>query len=132
VNKYLQLADNKEIFAIGDIAFALQSTVENETHPLPALAQVATKQAKEIAKSIKRLIDNKQLEPFSYKSLGALMSLGQWMAVGEILGVTFSGPIAWFIWRTVYLFKLISLEKKIKVAIDWTTNLFLPRDVSQF
>lgn len=74
---------------------------------------------------------NKKLEKFVYKSSGILVSLGQWMAMGETHHFIFSGRIAWWIWRTVYLFKLISFRKKVRVAVDWTMNLFSARDISQ-
>lgn len=128
VNKYLQLQDHKEIFALGDNA-AFQT--ENKENVLPALAQVAEKEAKILAENIYNIIKNKELKPFVYKSSGSLISLGRWMAIGEILGITFSGGLAWWIWRTVYLSKLISFRKKIKVATDWTLNIFSPRDISE-
>ncbi len=59
------------------------------------------------------------------------MSVGQWMATGEIGNFSFSGRLAWWVWRTVYLSKLLSGKKKIKVALDWTINLFYPRDISE-
>jgi NADH dehydrogenase len=126
VNEYLQLKNYKEIFAIGDIALFKQGE-----SPLPALAQVAEKESATVAKNIKLLIKNKTPEKFSYHNSGNLISLGQWKAAGEISGFTFSGHIAWFIWRTVYLSKLISWRKKVRVAMDWTINLFSPRDISQ-
>jgi NADH dehydrogenase len=43
--------------------------------------------------------------------------------------VKFSGFLAWFMWRTVYLSKLPGLEKKVRVALDWTLDLFFPRDI---
>jgi hypothetical protein len=49
--------------------------------------------------------------------------------VAEIRGVKFSGFLAWFMWRTVYLSKLPGLEKKVRVALDWTLDLFFPRDI---
>ena len=61
-----------------------------------------------------------------------MVSLGQWMAIGEISKFTFWGHITWWLWRTVYLSKLISTRKKLKVAMDWTVNLFSPRDISEF
>jgi len=128
VNEYLQLENHKEVFAIGDIA-AFKDIGKNIF--LPALAQVAEKEAKTVAKNIKFLINESPLEKFTYRSSGNLMSLGQWMAVGEIANFSFSGHIAWWFWRTVYLSKLISFRKKVRVAVDWTMNLFLPRDISQ-
>ncbi|HEV7424583.1 MAG TPA: FAD-dependent oxidoreductase, partial [Candidatus Paceibacterota bacterium] len=126
VNKYLQLEQYKEIFAIGDVA----SFTQNNS-PLPALAQVAEKEAKAAAKNIELLIKNEALKEFSYHHAGNLISLGRWMAIGEVLNFTFWGGITWWVWRTVYLSKLISTRKKIRVAIDWTMNIFSSRDISQ-
>ncbi len=128
VNEYLQLKEHPEIFALGDtIAFE-----ENLQKFAPALAQAAEKEAHVVAENIQALIKHKSLKPFTYRSSGTLMSLGQWKAIGEVFNITFSGNIAWWIWRTIYLSKLISLRKKVEVAIDWTINLFSPRDISQF
>ncbi len=41
----------------------------------------------------------------------------------------FSGFPAWWLWRTIYLMKLPSWERKIRVALDWTLDLFFPRDL---
>ena len=128
VNQYLQVENYKEVFAIGDVA-SLKDPEKNA--PLPQLAQVAEKEARTAARNIKNLIEGKNLETFSYHSTGNLMSIGKWRALGEIKNFTFSGHIAWFIWRTVYLSKLISFRKKVRVAVDWTMNLFSPRDISQ-
>ena len=67
--------------------------------------------------------------PFMYKPLGVLVSLGRHSAVAEILGFKFSGFFAWWLWRTIYLFKLPGLERKLRVAMDWTLDLFFPRDI---
>jgi len=32
-------------------------------------------------------------------------------------------------WRTVYLSKLPGLDKKVRVAFDWTLDLLFPKDV---
>ena len=128
VNECLQLQNHPEVFAIGDIALFKD---EKKNVFLPQLAQVAEKEAKTVARNIKFLIENKMPEKFFYKNSGNLMSLGKWKAVGQISDFTFSGHIAWFIWRTVYLSKLISFRKKVRVALDWTMNLFSPRDISQ-
>jgi NADH dehydrogenase len=126
VNEYLQLQNHKNIFALGDIAL-----FKRDDSFLPALAQVAEKEAKIVAKNIWLLINNKNPEKFVYKNSGNLMSLGQWKAIGQFSNFTFSGHLAWFIWRTVYLSKLISFRKKVRVAVDWTMNLVSPRDISQ-
>ena len=127
VNEYLQLENHKEIFAIGDV-----SAFKHKNIFLPLLAQVAQKEAGHVAKNIQLLIKGSAAKPFSYCHSGNLVSLGRWMAVGEIFNFTFSGHFTWWLWRTVYLFKLISFRKKFEVAIDWTINIFSARDISQF
>jgi NADH dehydrogenase len=49
--------------------------------------------------------------------------------VAEIRGLKFSGFFAWWLWRTVYLLKLPGMERKVRVALDWTLDLFFPRDI---
>jgi NADH dehydrogenase len=34
-------------------------------------------------------------------------------------------------WRAIYLGKLPGLERKIRVLVDWTVELFFPRDIVQ-
>ena len=128
VNKYLQLENQKNIFGLGDyVAFKN----ENSEIFLPTLAQVAQKEAKVVAKNISLLIKNKSLEPFIYKHKGSMVSVGKWMALGEISSFIFNGKITWWIWKTLYLSKLLSFRKKIKVAFDWTINIFYSRDISR-
>jgi len=130
VNEFLQVENIENIaniFALGDVvAFKV-----GEKGFLPTVAQVATKEAMAVAENLRLLIVHKPMKKFIYKSKGNLVSLGQWMAAGEISNVSFYGHIAWWLWRTVYLSKMITFRKKVKVAIDWTINIFSPRDISQ-
>jgi NADH dehydrogenase len=121
------MPDHPNVFAIGDIA----SLAGPDGKPLPMLAQVAVKQGLLTGHNIKKLIHSKKLLSFSYKSKGTLASVGQWKAVADIYGMRFSGPFAWFLWRTVYLFKFFSHSKKIKIIVDWTMNIFYPRDITK-
>ena len=52
--------------------------------------------------------------------------------MANILGVNFSGFIAWWLWRTIYLMKLPRFEKKVRVALDWTLDLLFSKDLVQF
>jgi NADH dehydrogenase len=129
VNEYLHLEKYPNVFALGDNACFIDKVTGS---PLPALAQVAEKEAKMVAKNIYLSIKNKKLESFEYKNTGSMVSLGQWMAIGEISNFSFWGHITWWIWRTVYLSKLISFRKKVRVALDWTMHIFSTRDMSEF
>ena len=63
--------------------------------------------------------------PRSDKAPDALLRTG----VANIFGVNFSGFIAWWLWRTIYLSKLPGLDKKVRVAFDWTLDLLFRKDV---
>lgn len=117
------------VFALGDCACF---TNKGDVRPLPALAQVAVKQASIVAENISRHMHIRPLKNFHYRSSGMLISLGRWMACAQLGPFRFSGPLAWWLWRTIYLGKILSPEKRIRVALDWTIDSFAPRDISEF
>jgi len=127
-NRYLQLVDHPRIYALGDLAYH-EDVKTGE--PLPALAQVATRQAKGVADNIAADIRGAEVTPFHYKHKGLLVSLGRWRAAGEVENIHLYGRFAWWLWRTIYLSKLISKAKQLKVVGDWTLHIFMPRDISQ-
>ena len=45
--------------------------------------------------------------------------------------VRFSGLLAWMMWRGIYVSKLPGLERKIRAPVNWTFELFFPRDIVQ-
>ena len=97
----------------------------------PPTAQFAIREARVCARNILAMIDGAPLAAFSFEVVGMLASLGQRRAVAQMFGVTFSGFFAWFMWRTVYLMKLPGFVRRLRVAIDWTLDLFFPRDITQ-
>lgn len=127
VNETLQVDQYPNIFVLGDMA----SVKGSDGKPMPMLAQIAERQGLHTGHNIKLMVQGKKLIPFTYKSQGELASLGQWQAVANIRGFKFSGPFAWFLWRTIYLFKFLSGSKKAKIVVDWTMNLFYPRDITK-
>jgi NADH dehydrogenase len=58
-----------------------------------------------------------------------LVSLGRFKGVGEVLGLRVSGFVAWFLWRSYYLLRLPTFERRLRVAIDWALDFVLARDV---
>ena len=66
---------------------------------------------------------------FRFATIGQLATIGRRDGVAQILGIRFSGFIAWWLWRTIYLMKLPRLEKKVRVALDWTLDLFFTKDI---
>ncbi|MCH7676134.1 NAD(P)/FAD-dependent oxidoreductase [candidate division KSB1 bacterium] len=126
VNKHLEVPDHPRVWALGDCAEILNPQTGQ---PYPPTAQHATREGKVVAANIVSSLRGATKKQFIYKPLGVLVSLGRRSAVAEILGFRFSGFFAWWLWRTIYLFKLPGLERKLRVAVDWTLDLFFPRDI---
>jgi NADH:ubiquinone reductase (H+-translocating) len=114
------------LWAVGDSA-AIPDVVTGGF--CPPTAQYALRQGKRLADNIVASIDGREPQPFRFKALGLLAGLGRRSAVAEIFGLRFSGFIAWWLWRTIYLMKLPGFERKLRVAIDWTLDLFFARDI---
>jgi NADH dehydrogenase len=69
--------------------------------------------------------------PFHFKPLGAFASIGNRRAVGRAFGLHFSGLLAWFVWRGIYLAKMPTLARKLQIAFDWFWQILFPRDIVQ-
>jgi NADH dehydrogenase len=96
----------------------------------PPSAQYATRQGKLLASNVLASIDGREPEPFRYRALGALCSLGRYKGVAVVLGVHLRGFPAWFVTRSYHLLQLPTLNRKVRVVLDWTLSLFFPRDVA--
>jgi len=128
-NECLQVPDWPGVWALGDCA-----VVPDPFHPgkpYPPTAQHATRQAAVLAKNIRAAIHGEALQPFKFKMLGMLAAIGKRSGVAEILGMKFSGIIAWWLWRGIYLSKLPGFPKKVRVALDWILDLIFSKDIVQ-
>ena len=114
------------VFAVGDCA----AVRDPETGTLyPPTAQYAIREGQTVADNITAAVRGGTPRRFRPRPVGMLASLGRHSAVAEVLGLKFSGLFAWWLWRTLYLMKLPGLERKARVMIDWTLDLFFPRDI---
>src|SRR5262249_20278532 len=100
--------------------------------PYPTTAQHAMREGKRLAHNVLARVVGGSPKPFAFSTLGLLAALGRRTGVAQILGVNFSGFVAWFLWRSIYLSKLPRLEKKVRVAFDWTLDLFFAKDLIHF
>ncbi|MCG8601830.1 MAG: FAD-dependent oxidoreductase [Verrucomicrobiales bacterium] len=127
-NEFLQVEGHEGVWSAGDCASVPLHGEEDK--PCPQTAQFAMRQGVQLAKNIAASVQGKELEPFTFTGLGELASIGHRTAVANIMGAQFSGFIAWFMWRSIYLSKLPGLDRKLRVMIDWTLDLFFPRDIN--
>ncbi|MEW5989272.1 MAG: NAD(P)/FAD-dependent oxidoreductase [Chloroflexota bacterium] len=115
------------LWALGDCAQIPDPDHDGQFYP--PTAQHALREGKTLAKNIVAALNGRPLKPFRFRTIGLLVALGHRTGAAELRGWRFSGLLAWFMWRTIYLSKLPGLEKKIRVALDWTLDLLFPRDI---
>jgi NADH:ubiquinone reductase (H+-translocating) len=116
------------VWAIGDCAYIPDAKTGQ---PALATAQHALVEGPAVARNIHRAVRGRKPKPFHYTSLGSVALLGHHVAAAEIKGMKFSGLLAWVMWRMVYLYRLPTLERKLRVAMDWLVDMFFPRDIVQ-
>ena len=128
VDEYLAVPGVSGLWPAGDCAAVLDLTTGKFC---PPTAQHGLRQGVAAAKNIEAAIVGRALRPFRYKAIGLLASIGRHTGVAMVFGVKFSGFIAWWFWRTVYLAKLPGLAKKLRVMVGWTLDLFFGREIEQ-
>jgi NADH dehydrogenase len=128
VDPTLRVRGSSDMWALGDCARV--PDVERGGAPQPPTAQHAERQGKAVAENLVAAMTGKAPEVFRYRGLGFLVPLGHQSAAAEVRGMRFSGLPAWLLWRAVYLWKLPGLEKRLRVLLDWTIELFFPRDIA--
>jgi NADH dehydrogenase len=121
VNRYNELQNIKDVYAIGDIAY-----METEKYPKghPQLAAVAIEQAKVLAKNFKSLAQGMQPKEYEYHDKGSMATIGKRKAVVDLPSFHFHGRLAWLTWMFVHLMLILSVKNKIVIFITWVYSYF--------
>jgi NADH dehydrogenase len=127
-NQYLEAEGLKDVWALGDCA---EIPDPRTGKPHPPTAQHAVREGKRAARNIAARFGRGERQPFDYRTMGQLAIVGERTGVADVMGHRFSGYIAWFMWRTYYLMRIPQMEKRIRVMLDWTLDLFFTRDLVQ-
>jgi NADH:quinone reductase (non-electrogenic) len=129
VTESLELQSRPGVWALGDCS-AIPNGQTGGFYP--PTAQHALRQGRVVAHNIIAAVRGTEKKRFHISTFGQLAAIGRRTAVANILGINFSGFIAWWFWRTIYLSKLPRFEKKLRVAFDWTLDLIFSKDLVQF
>jgi NADH:ubiquinone reductase (H+-translocating) len=129
VDGNLEISGRAGVWALGDCAAILDP---KSGRLYPPTAQHALRQGKVLAHNIIAALRGTAKRPFVFSTIGQLAAIGRRTGVANIMGVSFSGFIAWWMWRTIYLSKLPRFEKKLRVALVWGLDLFFSKDLVQF
>ena len=125
----LRVPDWPGVWALGDCALVPDALQPGKF--CPPTAQHAIRQAAVLAGNVAAALRGGPAQPFRFKIIGLLATIGRRTGVAEILGFRFSGILAWWLWRGIYLAKLPGFQKKVRVMVDWTLDLFFSKDIVQ-
>jgi NADH dehydrogenase len=128
VSEYLAVTGVPGLWAAGDCA-AVPILGTEKFHP--PTAQHGLREGVVVAKNIEAVVLNRPLKSFRFKMLGQLASIGHHTGVAIVFGFKFSGFIAWWFWRSVYLMKLPRMAKKLRVMASWTLDIFFGQEIEQ-
>lgn len=119
------------VWAIGDCALVPKVAEDGAFHA--PTAQNAVREAKRLAKNIVADIDGRKrdIEPFRYRTIGTLASIGHRTGVGVVFGIRVRGWLAWFMWRGYYWSRVPGIGGKARVGLDWFLNAIFGSDPVQ-
>ncbi|HKY70701.1 MAG TPA: NAD(P)/FAD-dependent oxidoreductase [Nitrospira sp.] len=129
VNDCLEVPGWPGVWALGDCA-VIPDPLTGGYHP--PTGQHALREAKTAARNVLASFHGRAAQAFRFRTLGQLAAIGRRTGVARILGVNFSGVVAWSLWRFIYLSKLPRIEKKVRVVLDWILDVIFTKDLVQF
>jgi NADH:ubiquinone reductase (H+-translocating) len=123
----LSVPGHEGLWALGDCALVPNA---HDGSFSPPTAQFAVRQAKHLARNLLKKISNRNTEPFRYRSLGMMATIGHLKGVAQVCGVPLSGLPAWLLWRAYYLSQMPTLGRKVRIFVEWTWGMFFPADIT--
>lgn len=123
VDRFLQVPGCIGVYGAGDAV-----SVEGMPAASIPIIPTALAHARLVAGNLAAELDGRERRTIEFAPQGMLVSLGERDAVVEVMGLRFSGYVAWLFWNAVHLFELVGVRKQIQVAIDWSLTRVFPRD----
>src|SRR5687768_956638 len=114
-NTFSEVTGLKDVYAIGDNAYM----EEGEYKGHPQVAQPAIQQAKKLAANLNAKVRGKNMEPFKYRDLGSMATIGRNKAVADLPFIKTQGFIAWILWLVVHLKSILGARNQILVLFNW-------------
>jgi NADH:ubiquinone reductase (H+-translocating) len=127
VEATMRSRSHSDVWALGDCV----AIPGPDGRPYPALAQHATREARQLARNVAAVVAGRATAPFLFRPLGTMASLGHSRAVAQVFGVRVTGFFAWWLRRTYYLFQMPRWDRRLRVVLDWTVALFFRPDITK-
>ena len=92
-------------------------------------AQHAVRQARHLGDNLARHLRSAEPTPYRHKHVGTVASLGLGKGVAQVYGIKLRGWPAWFMHRTYHMAQMPTLNRKVRIVLDWTLALFFQREL---
>jgi NADH dehydrogenase len=116
-------------WSAGDCAAVPDLTADKPGTLCSPSAQHAVRQAVRMADNIALVLRGRPPVDYKHKHVGSVASLGLHKGVAQVYGIKLTGLAAWFMHRSYHMSRIPSLNRKVRVIVDWTLALFLKREV---
>ncbi len=110
----LSLPGHPEVFAVGDMA---------SLDKLPGVAEVAMQGGLHAANTILRGLKGEPPNPFRYRDLGSVASIGRFRAIVSVKGIHLSGFPGWVVWMFVHLAFLTGFGNRLTTLMKWSRSM---------
>ncbi len=128
VDDHLRVVGMPDVWAAGDIAAVPDLTTGGLA---PPTAQHAMREGRRLGRNLTATLLGGELEPFVWRNVGGVCSLGRYQGVANVFGIKVKGFLGWFLHRSYHLWAMPTIGRRVRIAIDWTIALLFPRDTSQ-
>ena len=111
----LSVPGHPETFVVGDMAGLL----DQRGKQYPGVSQVAMQQAAHASKTILHSVEGRPRQPFHYKDLGNMATIGRNAAIADLGWLRMSGFTAWLLWLFIHIVWLIGFRNRVTVLVQW-------------
>ncbi len=116
VNPDLSVGDIPNTYAIGDTV----AVKDPSGDPVPGVAPAAKQMGRYVGERIAaQIAGTPKTEPFVYRNLGELATIGRKSAVVKLGRVQLTGFVGWLFWSMVHIYFLIGARDRLVVAVNW-------------
>lgn len=103
----------------------------DEGGTFPPTAQHALREARRLGRNLAAHLKGEPVEELRYRNKGLLVSLGRYKGVALVMGIRVRGFPAWVLHRSYHLLMIPTVNRRVRIALDWTVGLLFRRDVVQ-
>jgi NADH dehydrogenase len=130
VDATMRVEGRPNVWAIGDAA-AVPDPAKKDGTPTPPTAQHAIRQGRRVAQNVTATLGSGRVRPFTFKTKGVFVDMGQGEAVADTIGIKWRGRPAWLLARSYHLWMMPGVKRKLRLLVDWNVQLLFGRDLSE-